>query len=141
MHGGYCSSYSLCQLGSAFSYMHCRLPPTKVYGAVPPPQQLAGGSTTGVTTESSSSIKIEPESRSATEQIPIPVSSPTAPAFAANTPLLHLPIPCSITEGNILVSNIYPVPFYEVQLANRALQHAIRPTKLNLTTQNVSSMM
>ncbi|KAH8946170.1 hypothetical protein BDL97_12G078900 [Sphagnum fallax] len=75
------------------------LPPTKVYGAVPPPQQLAGGSTTGVTTESSSSIKIEPESRSITEQIPIPVSSPTAPAFVANTPLLHLPIPCSITEG------------------------------------------
>jgi hypothetical protein len=99
MHGGYWSSYSLCQLGSAFSYMHCRLPPTKVYGAVPPPQQLAGGSTTGVTTESSSSIKIEPESRSITEQIPIPVSSPTAPAFVANTPLLHLPIPCSITEG------------------------------------------
>ncbi len=29
----------------------------------------------------------------------------------------------------------------EVQLANRALQHVIRPTKLNLTTQNISSMM
>ncbi|CAM6037443.1 unnamed protein product [Sphagnum compactum] len=83
------------------------LPPTKVYGAVPPPQQLAGGSTTGVTTESSSSIKSEPESRSATEQIPISVSSPSAPAFVANTPLLHLPIPCSITEGNILNSNPY----------------------------------
>jgi hypothetical protein len=26
-------------------------------------------------------------------------------------------------------------------LANRALQHVIRPTKLNLTTQNISSMM
>jgi len=75
------------------------LPPTKVYGAVPPPQQLAGGSTTGVTTESSSSIKSEPESRSATEQIPISVSSPSAPAFVANTPLLHLPNLCSITEG------------------------------------------
>jgi hypothetical protein len=48
----------------------------------------------------------------------------------ANTPLLHLPIPCSVTEGNILVSHIYPVPFYKkVQLANRALQHLIRPTK------------
>jgi hypothetical protein len=87
--------------------MHCRLPPTKVYGAVPPPQHLAGGSTTGVTTEGSSSIKSEPESRSATEQIPISVSSPSAPAFVANTPLLHLPIPYSITEGNILVSNVY----------------------------------
>jgi hypothetical protein len=75
------------------------LSPTKVYGAVPPPQQLAGGSTTGVTTESSSSIKSEPESRSATEQIPMSVSSPSAPVFVSNTPLLHLPIPCSITEG------------------------------------------
>jgi len=87
--------------------------PTKVYGAVPSPQQFPGGRTTCVTTESSSSIKSELESKSELEQILILVSNPSALAFAANTPLPHLPIPCFVMKGNILVSHICLVPFYK----------------------------
>ncbi|CAM6036938.1 unnamed protein product [Sphagnum compactum] len=65
-----------------------RLPPTKVYGAVPPPQQLAEGGAT----ESFSSIKSEPESRLAADQVQISVSNTPAP-------LLPVSIPGSVKQG------------------------------------------
>jgi hypothetical protein len=88
-------------------------PPTKVYGAIPSPQQFVGGSRTGVTIKSFSSIKSESESRSEIKQLLISISSPYAPSFVANTPLLHLPIPCFVMKGNILVFHIYHVPLYK----------------------------
>ncbi|CAM6009540.1 unnamed protein product [Sphagnum balticum] len=72
------------------------LPPTKVYGAVPPPQQLAGGGAT----ESFSSIKSEPESRLAADQVQISVSNTPAP-------LLPVSIPGSVKQGSIMNVNSY----------------------------------
>jgi hypothetical protein len=76
------------------------LPPTKVYGAVPPPQQLAGGGAT----ESFSSIKSDPESRLAADQVQTSVSNTPAP-------LLPVSIPGSVKQGSIMVSGIQPVSF------------------------------
>ncbi len=80
--------------------MSGRLPPTKVYGAVPPPQQLARGEAT----ESFSSIKSEPESRLAADQVQISVSNTPGP-------LLPVSIPGSVKQGSIMVSGIQPVSF------------------------------
>jgi hypothetical protein len=67
-------------------------------------------------------MKNELESKSESNQIIIFINIPSAPSFVANTALLHLPIPCFVMKGNILVFHIYPIPVNKVQLANRALQ-------------------
>jgi hypothetical protein len=99
------------------------MPPTNVYGVVPSPQQFVGDNTTCVTIENSNSIKSEPKSRLETKQIIISINNPSTPSFVANTTLLHLPIPCFVMKGNILVFQIYHVhSTRKVQLANVALQ-------------------
>jgi hypothetical protein len=88
-------------------------PPTKVYSAIPSPQQFAWGSTIDVTTKSSNSIKNDPKSRLKTKQILIYVGNPFAPTFVVNTHLLHLPIPCFVMKSKIFVFHIYHVPLYK----------------------------
>ncbi|CAK9238275.1 unnamed protein product [Sphagnum jensenii] len=97
-----------------------RLPPTKVYGAVPPPQQLAGGGAT----ESFSSIKSEPESRLAADQVQTSVSNTPAP-------LLPVSIPGSVKQGSIMNVNSY-------NQGARGLQNPSHPFPVTVPTTNYS---
>ncbi|CAK9237075.1 unnamed protein product [Sphagnum troendelagicum] len=108
-----------------------RLPPTKVYGAVPPPQQLAGGGAT----ESFSSIKSEPESRLAADQVQTSVSNTPAP-------LLPVSIPGSVKQGRPPQSdanlNYGPQNVNSYNQGARGLQNPSHPFPVTVPTTNYS---
>ncbi|CAK9250062.1 unnamed protein product [Sphagnum jensenii] len=107
-----------------------RLPPTKVYGAVPPPQQLAGGGAT----ESFSSIKSEPESRLAADQVQTSVSNTPAP-------LLPVSIPGSVKQGppqSDANLNYGPQNVNSYNQGARGLQNPSHPFPVTVPTTNYS---
>ncbi|KAH8952071.1 hypothetical protein BDL97_09G065200 [Sphagnum fallax] len=106
------------------------LPPTKVYGAVPPPQQLAGGGAT----ESFSSIKSEPESRLAADQVQTSVSNTPAP-------LLPVSIPGSVKQGppqSDANLNYGPQNVNSYNQGARGLQNPSHPFPVTVPTTNYS---